>query len=229
MNSPLERAANVFNPTSMPTSSSDGGRDKAATSQAMQTNHLPACRRRVAVLGVPSTGRWTFDVAYLGNKEVPAFERDAITPLLECEAVVLAFALHAGEPRRLTGPDPAEECRERQVNTQGGVLQKVAVNVREFRELLAPPGKVLLLRVLADAIARCFIQELALVEQAVVGEAQGVQCRVQRRGLRLRWKNAVLIAQDCFDVIAVHIDIIPGTTSKHNRRTHFVRAKASVS
>ena len=168
------------------------------------------------------------DLAYLRDEQPALLKRDAVPELLEREAVVLAFALRAGEPRCLARPDSAKESRERQVDSQSGVLQQVTVNICQFGELLSPIGKVFLLRVLTDTLARRLVQKLALVEQTVVDKPQGVQCRIQRRLLRPRWKKPVPETSD-FDVIAVHTSIVPKAASKHNRQAHFVRAKASVS
>jgi hypothetical protein len=59
MAAPSEQVAKVASPTSMPTSRPVGGTGVGFHSLEMVTYHLPvAVRRIVAVLGVPSSGRW---------------------------------------------------------------------------------------------------------------------------------------------------------------------------
>lgn len=147
-----------------------------------------------------------FDFAYLGHIQVPVLEGYTVPELLEAQAVVSANTLDTRETRCSTGYpegaaffDPAEKRSERKIDTQGGILQKVAMNFRKFWELFTPARKMLFLRILADTAACRLIQEFALIEQAVIDQSQGVKSCVQARLLRPGGENTKLVALDCFD------------------------------
>lgn len=119
-----------------------------------------------------------FNFAYLGHIQVAVLERNAVPELLKAQAVVSADTLDTGETKCTTFFDPAKKRRERKIDTQGGILQKVAMNARQFGKLLAPTREVFFLRILADAFARRLVQKLALIEQAVINQSQSVKCCV---------------------------------------------------
>ena len=87
------------------------------------------------------------------------------------------------------------------------------MNLSQFGELLTPLGKVLLLAVLTNTLACRFIQELTLVQQAVVDQPQRVQSRAESRFLRPCRVESVPKAFD-FDASVAHGIIVPQTASK---------------
>ena len=143
---------------------------------------------KAAGLGFSEQGTVNFALKLtdFGEPEVAVLELDAVPPLLEADGVVLPFPFEPRIAWRLSRLDPAEESAEREVYTVSDVLQKVSVNLGEFRVVFLPVREGGFLFVSADRFPCCVVLKSAPVNETVIDQAAGFQGCVKLTRLRFR-------------------------------------------
>lgn len=145
-------------------------------------------------LGIDTTNGTGFDcavnwavqsnsnVANLGQSQLALIEAKA---RLWVGERIVSVALDTGKAWGLSALDPTEKGVKSKVNTDGDILQDLAVDAAQFGVFLFPLGERGLLLYFGRRLGQHVVVMLAPVQEAVVDLSAGFQCLRQSRLLRL--------------------------------------------
>ena len=157
------------------------------------------------------------DAVYFGLDLSDFGERDCALPdtiaaLRVGDAVVLAFAFQAGVSRRLTRFHPTEEGLESEFDTDGDILQYLAMNSLQFGVVWLPRSDCLLLLIQSRRLALRLITNGSLVNKAIIDTKADNQRLIKRSLLHVIGEKSV------FYTNLVHVCTIPQYSVKSNYR-----------